>query len=90
MQTKMTPKEIADEIRFSLSMGGRVHVRFRKKDGSIRMAVVTTNQAEIPQNKLPKYVRSVPAGMVTAFDIHKGDWISFREDQAENYKNQTE
>lgn len=83
MQTKMTPKEIADEIRFSLSEGRTIDVRFIKKDGTERTATITTNQAIIPLDKLPKYVRSVPAGMVTAFDINKGDWISFREGQAD-------
>lgn len=77
----MSPKEIADEIRFSLSMGARVRVCFRKKDGTERFAIITSNQAEIPLDKLPKYVRSVPAGMVTAFDLDKQDWISFHESQ---------
>lgn len=77
-----TPKEIADEIRFLLSQGKRIKVFFKKKDGSKREAFITTNQSYIPNGKLPKYVRSVPAGMVVAFDLDKKDWISFHQSQS--------
>jgi hypothetical protein len=77
-----TPKEISDEIRYILSKGLCVQVHFTKKDGTERKAIVTSNQGSIPLDKLPKYVRSVPAGMVVAFDVEKKDWISFHESQA--------
>jgi hypothetical protein len=80
-----TPKEISDEIRYLLSKGMRITVRFTKKDGTPRSAIVTTNQGLIPRSKLPKYVRSVPAGMVVAFDVEKMDWISFHESQATSF-----
>lgn len=85
MLSVYTPKEIANEIRFSLSSGKRIKVLFKKKDGTEREAFITTNQTYIPHTKLPKYVRSVPAGMVVAFDIEKNDWISFHESQSLSY-----
>ncbi len=85
MLSTFTPKEISDEIRYFLSTGKRIKVLFKKKDGTEREAFVTTNQEYIPHKKLPKYVRSVPAGMVVMYDIEKKDWISFHESQALSY-----
>jgi len=85
MLSTFTPKEISDEIRYFLSTGKRIRVLFKKKDGTEREAFVTTNQEYIPHKKLPKYVRSVPAGMVVMYDIEKKDWISFHESQALSY-----
>ena len=85
MLPTFTAKEISDEIRFSLSSGKRIKVLFKKKDGTEREAFVTTNQEYIPHKKLPKYVRSVPAGMVVMYDLEKKDWISFHESQALSY-----
>ncbi len=85
MLSTFTPKEISDEIRYFLSTGKRIRVLFKKKDGTEREAFVTTNQEYIPHKKLPKYVRSVPAGMVVMYDLEKKDWISFHESQALSY-----
>jgi hypothetical protein len=85
MLSTFTPKEISDEIRYFLSTGKRIKVLFKKKDGTEREAFVTTNQEYIPHKKLPKYVRSVPAGMVVMYDLEKKDWISFHESQALSY-----
>lgn len=76
-----TPKELADDARFFLSEGRYIRIRFTKKDGTERIAVVTSNLSRIPADKHPKYVRSVPAGYLAMFDHDKGDWISCHESQ---------
>ena len=85
MLRTFTAKEIANEIRYFLSTGKRIKVLFKKKDGTEREAFVTTNQEYIPNAKLPKYVRSVPAVMIVMYDLEKKDWISFHESQALSY-----
>jgi hypothetical protein len=80
-QPAYTPKELADDARFFLSEGRHIRIRFTKKDGTERVAVVTSNLSRIPAHKHPKYVRSVPPGYLAMFDRDKGDWISCHESQ---------
>ena len=77
----LSAKELADEVRFFLSEGRFVNVEFRKKDGTQRFAVVTSNLMYIPPHQHPKYVRSVPAGYIVMYDRDKMDWISCHESQ---------
>jgi|LakMenE18May11ns_1017448.scaffolds.fasta_scaffold9327592_2 hypothetical protein len=77
----ISAKELADEVRFFLSEGRSVKIEFRKKDGTQRNALVTSNLMYIPPHQHPKYVRSVPAGYIVMFDRDKMDWISCHESQ---------
>lgn len=74
-------RDLSLDLRYMLSMGIVITVEFKKKDGTLRKAVITTNQMRMPESKLPKYKRPSNPKMITAFDIDKGDWISFHEDQ---------
>ena len=77
----MTTIELALDLRFFLSTGAVVTVKFKKRDGTIRTAEITTNQTRMPEGKLPQYKRGSNPRIINAFDINKGDWISFHEDQ---------
>ena len=49
-----TSKELADDARFFLSEGRHIRIRFIKKDGTERTAVVTSNLSCIPADKHPR------------------------------------
>lgn len=81
MTTTATQTDMMLDLRFFLSTGATVTVKFKKKDGTIRTAAITTNQTRMPDSKLPKYKRGSNPRIINAFDVDKGDWISFHEDQ---------
>lgn len=75
-------KTIANIIRASLSAGETLFVTFRKKDGEETVRGITRNLTIIPSDKHPKFVRADSPAYITAFDIHKGGWIRFHQDDA--------
>ena len=79
----MTPLlTIAKIIRTSLSNGDTLFVVFRKTDGTETNRKITRNLTLIPNDKHPKFVRSENPQYITAFDLDKGDWIRFHENDA--------
>ena len=79
----MTPLlTIAKIIRTSLSNGDTLRVTFRKKDGTETNRKITRNLTLIPKDQHPKFVRGENPHYITAFDVDKGDWIRFHEDDA--------
>jgi hypothetical protein len=75
-------KTIANIIRASLSAGETLLVTFRKKDGTETNREITRNLTNIPADKHPKFVRADSPAYITAFDIRKGGWIRFHQDDA--------
>jgi len=73
---------VANIIRASLSNGDTLFVTFRKKDGTETCRKVTRNLTEIPADSHPKFVRGDNPHYITAFDVMKGGWIRFHEDDA--------
>ena len=75
-------KTIANIIRASLSAGETLFVTFKKKDGTETHRQITRNLTDIPEDKRPKFVRGDNPHYLTAFDINKGGWIRFHENDA--------
>jgi hypothetical protein len=77
-------KEAAATLREKLQQGG-THFVFRKKDGSRREAIGTTNLVVIPQDQWPKDMGAeikAPKNesVVTYYDMEKLSWRSCRTD----------
>ena len=73
---------IANIIRASLSNGDTLFVTFRKKDGTETVREITRNLTNSPADNHPKFVRADNPAYITAFDINKGGWIRFHQDDA--------
>jgi hypothetical protein len=63
------------ELRQALSRG-ITQFSFKKLDGTLRLAVGTTNLSRIPANNHPQGVRQSSPNVVTFFDIEKSEWRS--------------
>ena len=55
---------------------GQALITFRKKDGTVRVLLGTTDLAKIPANDHPKGGRA-PNGTIVAYDLKKMAWRSF-------------
>jgi hypothetical protein len=64
-----------DELQKKLKRG-KVTFFFKKKDGTLRMAIGTTQLRFVPAEKHPKGLREPSPLVVTYFDILKKDWRS--------------
>ena len=81
---KLTSQNVADILREKLQQGG-VNFVFKKKDGSRREAIGTTNLVVIPQDQWPKDMGAeikAPKNesVVTYYDMEKLSWRSCRAD----------
>jgi uncharacterized protein YjdB len=61
---------------------GQANVTFTKKDGSVREMLCTRNMNEIPVESQPKggSERKENLEVITAYDLDKSGWRSFRVD----------
>lgn len=82
----MKANEAADILREKLLQGETAFV-FRKKDGSRRPAVGTTNAGLIPSDMMPQNAdgtdpmeRQRERGVVNYYDLEKGGWRSCRDE----------
>ena len=55
---------------------GRLEFAFKKKDGSLRTAIGTTDLSSIPREAHPQGVREASNKVVTFFDLEKLEWRS--------------
>lgn len=81
---KLTSENVADVLREKL-LSETVRFAFRKKDGSRREAIGTTNLVVIPQDQWPKDMGAeikTPKNesVVTYYDMEKLSWRSCRVD----------
>ena len=81
---KLTSENVADVLREKL-LTETVRFAFRKKDGSRREAIGTTNLVVIPQDQWPKdmgaEIKSPKnESVVTYYDMEKLAWRSCRAD----------
>jgi hypothetical protein len=76
----ITRKTIAKTARVALSNGETIFVTFTKTDGTKTMRNITRNMMQIPKDKHPKFVRAENPAYITGFDLDKGDWIRFHQD----------
>lgn len=81
---KLTSRNVADVLREKL-LTETVRFAFRKKDGSRREAIGTTNLVVIPQDQWPKDMGAeikAPKNesVVTYYDMEKLSWRSCRAD----------
>jgi hypothetical protein len=51
-----------------------VQFAFKKLDGTLRIAIGTTNLSSIPLDRHPLGVRESPANVITFFDLEKSAW----------------
>lgn len=66
-----------NRINFN-ALGGVALVIFRKKDGTLREMVCTTNLDLVPLGQQPKGTRGAgPPGLIKAYDLNKNEWRSF-------------
>jgi hypothetical protein len=70
----------AKVTRVALSNGEEIFVTFTKVDGTQTMRRITRNLMMIPKEKHPKFIKAEAPGYITGFDLDKGDWIRFHED----------
>ena len=85
---KLTSENVADVLREKL-LTETVNFVFRKKDGSRREAIGTTNLVVIPQDQWPKDMGAeikAPKNdsVVTYYDMEKLSWRSCRADSIIN------
>ena len=70
----------AKTARVALSNGEEILVTFNKVDGTQTTRRITRNLLRIPKEKHPKFIKAEAPGYITGFDLDKGDWIRFHDD----------
>ena len=82
----MLTDEGKNELKLSLTKGA-VHVSFTKDNGDERVMRCTTNEFDIPVEKLPKGTGPKHTDEVQrAFDLDKQEWRSFRWDSVTGFE----
>lgn len=56
---------------------GKHEIRFTKADGTERVMKATRDPSLIPESKSPKTRKKEKAGIISVFDLDKGEWRSF-------------
>ena len=69
--TPIDPSELRALLRCRV-----VQFAFKKKDGTLRTALGTTNLSSIPAERHPLGVRESSPSVVTFFDMEKRQWRS--------------
>ena len=80
---------MATTLRHHLSRGSVVFVRFRKKDGSIRHMICTTNKSYIPVSQQPRHGMTYDPSQIRVYDLVAKEWRSMIEQNVEEFSEYT-
>jgi hypothetical protein len=76
---------MATTLRQHLKNGSVVFVRFRKKDGSIRHMICTTNSSYIPNHLMPRHGMTYTPSQIRVYDLVAREWRSMIEENVEEF-----